>query len=741
MRRPGSLLLVTLCVVAGSALATESRSAAQGQAQPPGRPEVLPAVHADHSRPLRDIPPRQDVGPRREIPVGHLPPRFRPRTVQDPVTQSATVTGLAVTNQAGFVGVGESLSGFNVQYAPPDINGAAGTNDYVQWVNTSFAVFDKTTGGVLYGPAAGNTVWSGFGGGCQNNNDGDPIVQYDKLANRWIMTQFSVSTKPYLQCVAVSATDDPTGIWYRYAFQYSYFPDYPKLGVWPDGYYMSFNMFNGNTFEGSDVCAYDRNAMLAGQPASQVCFQFGNTVGGLLPSDLDGLAPPPAGAPNAFVGFDTNVLNLYRFHVDWSDPGRSTLTGPISVTGVAPFVPACNGSGGTCVPQPGTSQQLDTLGDRLMYRLAYRNLGDHESLVVNHAVTAPDGRTAVRWYEIRAVGTSPAVYQQGTYAPNDGLHRWMGSAAQDHVGNIALGFSVSSSSVYPSIAVAGHDQGADSLNTLSVSSNLKPGSGSQSYFPFGLSRWGDYSSMSIDPTDDCTFWYTNEYLTENGGFNWSTWINKFTFDSCAATGPAQDFTVAATPASQTVTAGSGTTYTVTVGPVGGFTGTVSLSVSGAPSGVSTSFTSSNVVTGGSGQATLNVTTSSNTTPGTYTLHITGTSGSLSHSADVTLVVNPASTGSGDFTISVSPGSRNVKAGQSASYTVAIGATGGFTGDVTLSVSGTGGASFSVNPVTGGSGSSTLTINTASVAKGTYSVTITGTSGSLAHSATVSLRVR
>ena len=212
----------------------------------------------------------------------------------DPVIQSTAGPLVATTPGLNFAGVGNGDYGFTVNSAPPDTNGAVGDTQYVQWVNTSFAVFNKTTGALVYGPVAGNTLWSGFGGGCQTNNDGDPIVQFDKAAHRWILTQFSVSTTPYLQCVAVSTTSDATGTYYRYSFSYgtTQFNDYPKLGVWPDAYYISFNIFNnGTTFAGAKVCAFDRTKMLTGAAATQQCFQLSTTYGGLLPSDLDGVHP------------------------------------------------------------------------------------------------------------------------------------------------------------------------------------------------------------------------------------------------------------------------------------------------------------------------------------------------------------------------------------------------------------------------------------------------------------------
>jgi len=445
---------------------------------------------------------------------------------------------VSTTAGLGFNGVGDGFVGpqgtFTVNAAPPDTNGAAGASQYVQWVNTSFAVFNKGIGAVVYGPAAGNTLWTGFGAPCEITNDGDVIAQYDKAAGRWVMSQLSYSlAPPYYLCVAVSTTSDATGTYNRYAFSYSNLNDYPKLGVWPDGYYTSYNMFKpvkigpflSYKFVGASVCAFDRSAMLSGTAATQQCFQLSSSFGGLLPSDLDGSTAPPAGSPNYFLNFGSNSLNLWKFHLDWVTSSNTTLTGPTNIP-VAGFSEACNG--GTCIPQAGTSQQLDSLGDRLMYRLAYRNFGDHEALVVNHSVAAGSS-VGVRWYELRSPAT-PAVYQQGTYAP-DSNFRWMGSIGMDNVGNIAVGYSVSSSSMNPAIRYTGRVP-SDPSGTMEGETSIIEGTGSQTQ---NLNRWGDYSSMSIDPVDDCTFWYTTEYLKANGTFNWSTRIASFKFPSCGAT--------------------------------------------------------------------------------------------------------------------------------------------------------------------------------------------------------------
>src|SRR6516225_7922542 len=306
----------------------------------------------------------------------------------------------------------------------------------------------------------------------------------------------------------------------------------------------------------------------------------------------------------------------------------------------------------------------------------------------------------------------------------------MGSAGMDHAGNIAVGYSISSSSLNPGIRFTGRAPG-DPLGTMGTEVDITDGTGSQNG---GLNRWGDYSSLSVDPVDDCTLWYTTEYLKATGSFNWSTRIANFKFTTCGN----PDFSVTASPASQSVTQGNGTSYTVTVTPSGGFTGSVDLTVSGLPAGASGSFNPTSLT---SGNSTLTITTSSTTPTGSFPLTITGTSGTTTHTASVTLVVTAVVVG--DFSVAASPASQTVTAGNGTSYTATATGSGGFSGTVTFTASGLpSGASASFNPTSvNGSGSSTMSVNTStSTPAGTYTLTITGTSGSLVHSTTVTLVV-
>jgi hypothetical protein len=484
-------------------------------------------VKHDTSPALRDIPPVRPEAKalgaiRQEHIVKKLPPLpSRPRALRAPtdtVHQKSAPQPLKAAPATTFEGIGDA--NYRIASDPPDTNGAAGTTQYVEWVNTAFAVFDKTTGKMVLGPADGKTLWHGFGGNCEQFNDGDPIVQYDKVANRWVMTQFAVSGgAPFSQCIAVSTTPDATGPYGRYEFQFSDFNDYPKFGVWPDGYYASFNMFRGDSFIGAKACVFERAKMLTGEAARMQCFDV-NNMGGLLPADLDGATAPPGGSPNYFVNFGRDQLNLWKFHVDWTNQASSTFTGPTAIP-TAPFEVACD----DCIPQPRVSQTLQSLSDRLMYRLAYRQWPDHESLVVNHTVTA-GGRVGVRWYELRNLQGTPTIQQQGTFAP-DSLFRWMGSIAMDKVGNMAMGYSVSSRQVSPSIRYTGRTV-SDPPNQMAAEQKLMPGKGAQK----SPDRWGDYSSISVDPTDDCTFWFTTQYLAGSGSFNWHTAIARIKFTNC-----------------------------------------------------------------------------------------------------------------------------------------------------------------------------------------------------------------
>ena len=517
-------LIVAMAVIFHLSAAAQS-AAAQSKVR------VIREVKHDVSAPLAELDRRTPAQPYRFSPrvLKILPTgpgnNLNPSSymLPDGALQASTLPPVAANLGLNIDGLGLGQYGFVLDSSPPDTNGAVGATQYVQWVNAEFAVFDKVTGAIVAGPTEGNALWVGFGGGCEENNDGDPIVQYDKIANQWILTQFSVSTTPYVECIAVSTTSDATGTYNRYAFSIGDgdYPDYPKLGVWPDAYYMAFNVFlDGNSFLGAAACALDRNAMLAGNDATMICFQQPSSVASLLPSDMDGTLQPAAGEPAFFMNFGKGVLNLWSFHVDFTTPTNSTFAGP-TVLPVAAFTARCLRS---CIAQPGTTQLLDALGDRPMYRLAYRQFPNGvESLVFNHSIAS-----GLRWYEIRNPNGTPTVFQQGTFAPDTNT-RWMGSIAMDQSGDMALGYSVSSKSVYPSVYFTGR-VATDAPGSMEGEQLIVSGLGSQDH----LNRWGDYSAMTVDPVDDCTFWYTQEYIQSSGSFNWNSRIASLSFPNCGS---------------------------------------------------------------------------------------------------------------------------------------------------------------------------------------------------------------
>jgi uncharacterized repeat protein (TIGR01451 family) len=527
----------------GARAAAASRNGASGPALPKQVGRHVFVGHSyknDVSRSLRVVPAvPYKPSHERAIPAFKIHHSHLRASVPDAVRQSkASAPNVMPAPILNFDGI--SYPGVNCNCAPPDTNGEVGLTQYVQIVNQGFEVYNKTTGASVFGPVDIATVWSGFGGVCEDDAWGDPVALYDQLANRWVISQFAgFDTNGAMtdECVAVSTTSDATGSWNRYAFHLGTdFFDYPKLGIWPDAYYMSMNVFDADTenFIGPQPFALDRDAMLAGDPATFVTFRdpasfFKPSSDAFMPADLDGLTPPPVGAPNPFMSTGTNsTWPLYRFHVDFTTPANSTFTSGGTLTPAA-FSPICGG--GACVPQSEGGELLDTLGDRGMFRSAYRNFGDHEALVGNMTI-ASSGVAGVRWFEIRsATSGTPAFFQQGTQQP-DTTWRWMGSAAMDDDGDLAVGYSASSGSMHPAIRYAGRLAG-DPANQLSQGeATLFAGAGSQLANTFH--RWGDYSDMTVDPVDDCTFWYTQEYYATNSSFNWRTRIGNFKFPSCTS---------------------------------------------------------------------------------------------------------------------------------------------------------------------------------------------------------------
>ncbi|MEO7918415.1 MAG: hypothetical protein ABIT01_03065, partial [Thermoanaerobaculia bacterium] len=521
--------------------------------------ESLP-VKPVHSPPLRKMkvipPPFRGDGDRLPEPMRPAPPTesgpdlaFRQTSLGAKVS-APTPTGLS------FDGVGVGLAGFVPSSNPPDTNGRIGATQYVQWTNTSFAIFDKTTGALLYGPAAGNTLFQSMPAPCSTHNDGDPLVTYDILTGRWILSQFVVGASPNFshQCIAVSETQDATGAYFLYDFvtDATNFVDYPHMGVWPDGYYMTTHVFNaaGTAQVASRVSVFERDKMILGQPARMVQAALSKKSGrfqyGFLPADLDSITPPPAGEASFVLGPDpasTNKTDSARVAVTWGVTPTITLTEATIAVGIG-NAPCVNNTlaqdNRDCVPQPSPAvpaDYLDNVSSHYMYRLAYRNFGGapvQESLVTS-GTTAGSASTpahgAVRWFEFRNAGNStatPTSFQVATFDP-DNSYRWMSSIAMDKDHNIALGYSKSSTSVKPGIFMTGR-LGTDAINTMGAETTVFAGLGVQT--AGAGNRWGDYSAMTLDPIDQCTFWYTNEYLKTNGAFNWSTGIASYKFPSC-----------------------------------------------------------------------------------------------------------------------------------------------------------------------------------------------------------------
>ena len=517
-----------------------------------GRVEFLQGDIAEKNRRNAEIIRKGDPDMKTEPDgaIARVPGKDRSITPRVMPTPTVSFETISLTDTTALPGQG---------FLPPDTVGEIGPNHFVQMVNSAFRIYNRTGTPVIPLTSIG-ALFSTIPGPCANNEDGDPIVLYDQLADRWLLSEFcvSVANPNNHQLIAISQTGDPTGAYFLYDFMMPNikFNDYPKFGVWSDGYYMTDNQFNqaGTQFLGAGVFAFDRTKMLAGDPtASFIYFDKAEgcpgacQFGGMLPGDIDGFAPPPAGAPAPIIQFDadefgaTDSLRIFDFHADFAVPANSTLTERTgSPLAVAAFDPREVPSGSrNVVPQPAPGVAVDVISDRLMNRLAYRNYGTHESLALNHSVNAavnPAFRAGVRYYEIRK--TTPAgawaVQEQGTMAggAGDTEHRWMGSAAMNAAGSLAVGYSVSSSTVFPSIRYAGRLTGDPAGSLAQGEATLVAGTSSQTH---SSGRWGDYSDMTVDPVDDCTFWYTQEYVTGAAApdnTRWHTRVGAFQFGPC-----------------------------------------------------------------------------------------------------------------------------------------------------------------------------------------------------------------
>jgi hypothetical protein len=586
------ILAAVLLVLAAAALvflAVSPPAAAQPAARPQRlTPKFSRAVAFDLSPALRDLPRvarplvvdpnkvvevRAERGP--EGPEAHEVNHHTADGVLQPFSPAPTIPAPLLTfeglsNQDNF-----NVFGFRVN--PPDPNGEIGPNHYVEIINLVFGVYDRA-GNLLLGPVDTGSLWAGFPIEDCTDPSGDPIVLYDQLEDRWLLSQCTTrgfnpagnfNNKPFYNCVAISQTGDPTGAYFRYAFITSgavdlhgsksepFFPDYPKYGVWGNSYLLTSRDFGRKNAYGISVYALEKARMIAGDPnARMVHFFLDSAVvplsligDGLLPADIDGTAQPTEDAPAPIVGTQDNnasygatfdALNIWELSVQWNaNPEASiVLKTQLPVASFDSIFP-CAPTSRDCLPQPGITnpeQYLDILSyrQRPTFRLAYRNFGTYEALVTNQSVEALPGIAGARWYEIRRTGGSYSVFQQGTFAPGDGVHRWMGSVAMDKSGNLALGYSVvNGTNVFPGIRYTGRLSG-DPLGQMTLGEGtIINGSGVQTTTN---SRWGDYTDMTVDPTDDCTLWYVNEYYTlagqQSSAAGWQTRIGSFKLPGC-----------------------------------------------------------------------------------------------------------------------------------------------------------------------------------------------------------------
>lgn len=525
-----------------------------------GHTIVNPAVKSDTSAPLSSLLPLYQAPPRveRAHTTNGAPPPGGSGTIAPPAAIPAEGAAIEQVTQgshppatmdisfdglgAGFIGPQGQTDARN----PSDNSLAVGPNEIVQIINSRMAIYAKkgahfpATGKVLLGPVITNTLFAGFGGQCEKQISGDAVVRYDQLAGRWLFVlpifrrPPDQPNGPYGMCYAVSTGPDPLGSYYRYEFSRPLFPDYPRPAIWPDGYYLPTS--TGDTVIQKHVCAAERKQMLQGLPAREQCVIV-DGVNFLNCADIDGRRLPPAGAPNIVMAtggtqlhenFEDNSIYAWKFHVDWNDPAKTHLDGPEKIS-VAPYHYLCDGQLSKCVPQPNTDVRLDSQGDKLMQRLAYRNFGRHQSIVAAHSVDTKAGGGGVRWYEFRLDRNgSPQLFQQGTYAP-DGNYRWMPSIATDRKGNIGVGYSYAGAAIHVGQRFAAR-LASDPRGTMTLQESvLAEGQASQTT----TLRWEDYTTLDIDPSDDCTFWYVGDYF-KTGEELYSTRIGAFRLPGCSS---------------------------------------------------------------------------------------------------------------------------------------------------------------------------------------------------------------
>ena len=601
MRKTGrTIALPVVLIIAASSLGL-FRVSSSASTEPIGTESLLTNRDTNHdlSPPLRSL----IQSDREEIEVTSVqnpsptPPDMTSPPAAKPVEQTTQGNRPSATVVANFDGLGVGFKGPQgtaILRNPSDNSLAVGRDHIFQIVNTRMAIFSKkgkqfsATGEVVYGPVRTNTIFKGFGGACETTNNGDAVVRYDQLADRWLVVmptfrrgaprsdqpkpgrdgepaQVSVPGKadqpgsaaplfkpspelaqppqprgqptptplagPYSMCYAVSTSGDPLGSYYRYEFLRALFPDYPRPAVWPDGYYVPTS--TGDEVIQKHACVVEREKMLRGETAREQCLII-DGVNFLNNADLDGRSLPPKGAPNIMMAaggtqlkkiLEDDVILVWKFHVDWDNPANTNATGPEKVK-VAPYHYLCGGQLTNCVPQPGTSTRLDSQGDKIMARLVYRKIGNRESVVAVHSVNTSSGGGGVRWYEFRVnKNRDIELYQQGTYAP-DGFHRWMASPAIDRQGNIGIGYSFGGSPNFAGQRFAGR-LAKDPPGQLTLQENVLV----EGEAPQTVMRWEDYTQTAVDPSDDCTVWYVGDYL-KKGETNYTSRIAGLRMPGC-----------------------------------------------------------------------------------------------------------------------------------------------------------------------------------------------------------------